>query len=322
MSFITNKIRRALLQIDFFPRVLGEFGTYRDKVDVRGPRYRRPILFSQEGSNRIEELIVGDKPFMVTRLGAVELSCIRFYLENRRVKNRPYPRTIRFSMFNNAGFFPADNTSLDVFSDMFLDHIKSADVMGIWFNYYEDVLCNTYCGNADLVDLSCLEPFRYSNPWSSKLFGKKVLVVHPFIDTIQKQYRENRHLLFAAPDVLPVFELKTVRAVQSIASSKVDFNSWFDAYRYMCDEIGRVDFEICLIGAGAYGLPLASFVKSLGKKAIHMGGVTQILFGIKGKRWEEEYANSTAKLFNEHWIRPLESETPKNKDSVEKGCYW
>jgi hypothetical protein len=84
-----------------------------------------------------------------------------------------------------------------------------------------------------------------------------------------------------------------------------------------------IDFDICLIGAGAYGLPLAYFAKTIGKQAIHLGGVTQILFGIKGRRWEkDDYADSTAKMFNEHWIRPMESETPALKDRVENGCYW
>ena len=123
-------------------------------------------------------------------------------------------------------------------------------------------------------------------------------------------------------DVLPDFELKTIKAVQSIAGSKVEFATWFDAYRHMCDKIAREDFDICLIGAGAYGLPLASFAKSMGKQAIHLGGVTQILFGIKGRRWEREYEDSTAKLFNEHWVRPLASETPAHKDRVDRGCYW
>lgn len=48
----------------------------------------------------------------------------------------------------------------------------------------------------------------------------------------------------------------------------------------------------------------------MGKKAIHMGGATQMLFGIKGKRWEDEYGE----FMNEHWIRPSKEETPINAD--------
>jgi hypothetical protein len=296
--------------------------TFQDKIRLLGPRYQRLILLGQEGQNRIGELIARNKPLMIARLGSVELSCLRFYLGERAGKKNTYKNKIRHTLSNNAGFFPVDDNSIDAFSELYLDSLRQVDVMAIWLNQYEDVICNTYCRDAELLHLDCLAPYHFADPWSVKLEGLNVLVIHPFAESIRRQYAENRRLLFADPDVLPEFELKTLKAVQSIAGSKVEFATWFDAYRYMCDEMESIDFDICLIGAGAYGLPLASFAKSLGKQAVHMGGVTQILFGIKGRRWEELYADTTALLFNEHWIRPVESEMPVNKDMVENGCYW
>jgi hypothetical protein len=259
---------------------------------------------------------------MVSRLGATELLCLRYYLENRGKKKKDYSEKLGYSMSNLSGFFPADNENFDAFSELYLKELKQIDVMGVWFNHYEDVICNTYSKDAELVELGCLEPFHFTKPWSAGLAGRKVLVVHPFAETIQKQYDGKRRHLFTDPDVLPDFELKTVKAVQSIAGTQVSFATWFDAFHHMCDQIAKIDFDICIIGAGAYGLPLASFAKKLGKQAIHMGGGTQLLFGIKGKRWEKDIADSTAKLFNEHWARPTVSETPVNKDRVEEGCYW
>jgi glycerol-3-phosphate dehydrogenase len=90
----------------------------------------------------------------------------------------------------------------------------------------------------------------------------------------------------------------------------------------MCDQIANVDFQVSIIGAGAYGLPLASFVKRLGKQAIHLGGATQLLFGIRGRRWETDYASEMREIFNENWIRPSETETPEKHEKVDKGCYW
>ncbi|MBD0726565.1 hypothetical protein B6A10_15435 [Flavobacterium sp. L1I52] len=49
--------------------------------------------------------------------------------------------------------------------------------------------------------------------------------------------------------------------------------------------------------------------KIIGKKSVHLGGATQILFGIIGKRWELEYDMSD--FFNVHWIRPNSNEKPK-----------
>jgi hypothetical protein len=326
VNFLYDCIKRELLRINRLLDTLQNLHlitiTKEDLIKFRGAGYHREIRFGQEGHDRVEELISRNEPLLVTRLGSVELSCLRFYLEKRSGKNKGYSGKIKSTMSNPAGFFPVDDASLDAFAELYLEHLPQVDAMGVWFNPYEDVICNTRCGNAELVDLDCLEPFRFTNPWSGRLAGRKVLVVHPFAESIKNQYTGKRHLLFPSPDVLPDFELQTLKSVQSIAGSPVEFATWFDAYHHMCDEIAKVDFDICIIGAGAYGLPLASFAKRLGKQAIHLGGVTQILFGIKGRRWEREYADSTARLFNEHWIRPLPTETPANKDKIEKSCYW
>ena len=88
----------------------------------------------------------------------------------------------------------------------------------------------------------------------------------------------------------------------------------------MCNQIKKTEFDIAIIGCGAYGFPLAAFVKKLGKKAIHLGGATQILFGIKGKRWDN--FETISKLYNQHWVYPDKSEYPDNYKMVGEGCYW
>jgi hypothetical protein len=324
MIYLPDFVKDKLISLNRFIWILERYGiiTYQDLIKWRGPLFRKIILFGQKGQDRIGETILRNEPLMVSRLGTTELLCLRYYLEKRVKKGRTYSLRVRSHISELSGFFPVDDASIDAFSQLYLDQLKQADVMGVIFNKFEDVVCNNYCPNAELVELDCLAPFLYQNPWSGKLSGKKVLVIHPFIESINRQYAEKRRMLFASPDVLPDFELKTIKAVQSIANSKVGFATWFDAYRHMCDEMACVDFDICLIGAGAYGLPLASFAKSMGKQAIHMGGITQVLFGIRGRRWETQPDDSIAKLFNEHWVRPLRSETPEDKDKVENGCYW
>ena len=324
MTLARDFLVRGILHLNRFIGTMERRGiiTYQDKIRFRGPLYRKPIRFEQQGQDRIRELIARGKPLMVARLGATELRCLRYYLENRVNKHIPYSNRVKHSISNLSGFFPVDDDSLDAFCQLFLGHVRQVDIMAVWLNQYEDIICNTFCPDAELIDLTCIEPFWFSNPWSETLAGKKVLVIHPFAESINKQYTEKRHLLFPSPNILPEFELFTIKAVQSLAGERTQFSTWFDAFHYMCDQIAKIDFDICLIGAGAYGLPLASFAKQLGKQAIHMGGVTQILFGIKGKRWEELYTDTIALLFNEHWIRPMESETLRNKDVVEKGCYW
>ena len=51
-----------------------------------------------------------------------------------------------------------------------------------------------------------------------------------------------------------------------------------------------------------------------------MGGSTQLMFGIKGKRWEN--TDGVRIFFNKEWVRPSEKETIRQALNVEDGCYW
>ena len=89
----------------------------------------------------------------------------------------------------------------------------------------------------------------------------------------------------------------------------------------MQKDISKLDFDVAILGCGAYGVPLASYIKNtLSKSAIYVGGGLQILFGIKGKRWDNHEIIQT--MYNEHWARPSVQETPTDSSSVENGCYW
>ena len=48
------------------------------------------------------------------------------------------------------------------------------------------------------------------------------------------------------------------------------------------------------------------------------GGALQLLFGIRGKRWDDHPIIS--KLYNDAWVRP--EETLAHKEKVEGGSYW
>ena len=88
----------------------------------------------------------------------------------------------------------------------------------------------------------------------------------------------------------------------------------------MCDEIGEKQFDIAIVGAGAYAMPICAYIKSIGKIAIQMSGATQLLFGIKGRRWDNHPIISG--FYNEYWVRPNEEETPPQVKKVEGGSYW
>lgn len=282
--------------------------------------FGKKILSEQDGNELISRLLQGEEPLMIGKIGSVELECINNYLGLKERRALRWGKEVRRTLCDNAGFFPNKRKKIERFAEEFIGHLQNLDVLGVWFNYNEDEISRRFCKDSNLVALRSLEPYYHSNPWSSSLEGKKVLVIHPFEETIRAQYFNKKGHIFNDSQLLPTFELLTMKAVQSNAKCRTQYRDWFDALNYMSDKISGMDFDVALIGAGAYGLPLASFVKSLGKKAVHMGGATQILFGIKGKRWDNHEVIST--LYNEYWVRPGENERPHEYQVVEDGCYW
>ena len=147
------------------------------------------------------------------------------------------------------------------------------------------------------------------------------MVIHPFTETIKSQYLEHRTEIFKGTNFLPKFELKTIKAVQTLAGTRDDrFENWFQALDYMTDAISHVDFDIAIIGCGAYGYPLAARIKQMGKKVVHMGGSSQLLFGIIGDRWINH--PRIKPWINDSWVRPSKNEQPAGFKNVEGGCYW
>jgi hypothetical protein len=290
----------------------------------------RPVLDKDEINKEISEYIESGVPFLVSRLGTSELgSMIRFkslqemskleFLRERLYKTYPLYSVKSFeALYFNAGFFPVNLDTLQKYYTLMLSAFREIDILGSWVageNLFSD-----YFTNPKICLLYDLESYHCRNPWSKSLEGKNVLVVHPFADSIKKQYEEHRDQLFEDKSVLPQFRLMTVKAVQSIAGNATNFDSWFTALDYMLNEIRKLSFDVAIIGCGAYGLPLSASIKRMGKQAIHLGGATQILFGIRGTRWDG--MESYRRLYNEHWIRPNELEVPKNANKIEGGCYW
>lgn len=299
---------------------------------ITTPAYKAETDFEgQAASDEIYKLLSKDEPCMISRFGSVELDAvcrvISYSAEGNvfsKLKKYLHDEIFDFlpaagdwnELHTNAGFFPITKENVKKFAELYLSCVPKIDILGSWLQT-EKYISTYFSPSCKRVRLRDLEPYYAENPWSRILGGgnRNVLVIHPFAETIKSQYEKKEHL-FDNKNVLPEFSLKTIKAVQSIAGTKTEFVDWFEALESMKRQIAETDFDVAIIGCGAYGMPLAAYCKQLGKKAVHLGGATQLLFGIKGKRWDN-YS-----LYNEYWVRPLESETPLNAKKIESGCYW
>lgn len=282
--------------------------------------YGRTIYGISETNQKIRDLILAQQPFMVGRLGNTELYTMVAY--QKECKNIFFKKRINKRLVKHAGFFPDETAEVKKFVKLMEKACEEVDLLGTWTHYMEDYIVNKYCKKDCWYGrLAGLEPwYSEDEPWSELLKGKRVVFVHPFEDTIKKQW-EVRDKLFLSNKMLPEFDLRIVKAVQTIAGNPDKrFSSWFGALDYMYHEVMKEDFDIAIIGCGAYGFPLAAQIKKAGKSAIHLGGATQLFMGIKGNRWDNK--PKISRYYNEYWTKPLPEDTPENSNQVEKGCYW
>lgn len=279
----------------------------------------KEFIPAEDGNRFLFQRIKNNQVFMAARYGANELAIMRQAEEINLGLRKHLSEPMQCQFVNGTGFFPNTEDKIIKFAQVMREASKEADLIGIWYNPMENYFVSKCMENVKTTPLIALEPWYATEPWSKALKDKRVLIVHPFADTIKAQYKV-REMLFPH-GLLPEFDLHTIKAVQTIAGNRDErFTDWFEALDYMYQEAIKIDFDIAILGCGAYGFPLASKIKKSGKQAIHLGGATQLLFGIKGKRWDD--MPEIKKLYNEHWVRPSQKENVANNTSVEQGCYW
>ena len=302
--------------------------------------YDRGVTDPDMASEMIYRLLASGKPCMVARYGSTEMSAVINYLAViaekhsiwRYIQSKQFDwwwnKSIMDQMTRWSGFFPSTAENMTRFGEMMVEDSHEVDILGSWLAT-EQTMKDLFALDFEKVMLRTLEPYWAKDPWTRALEGKRVVVVHPFAPLIEQQYHDRRERLFSDKRVLPEFDLRTVQAVQSIGGGST-YHDWFEALEAMKAEMDAADYDIALIGCGAYGFPLAAHAKRTGHQAVHLGGALQLLFGIRGKRWDQPgfgYTPNTpwkgyASLFNEYWVYPSAELRPKNADKVEGGCYW
>lgn len=314
-------------------------GTRKIVVQLRKPKLQKCKLSyiddAEFVANLIYQLLIDDRPCMIARFGSNELDTLTNYLGKLKYEKKYFSCILgetpkwwwtqhQFDRLKNfAGFINPSNETFCRFSELMIQDMKQVDILGSWRQ--EELLFAEELNHVTKVKLSCLEPFWSEKPWTLALKGKKVLVIHPFAETVEKQYKK-RTTLFANKDILPDFqELHVIKAIQSIGGH-CEYTDWFEALKSMEEKMDKIDYDFALIGCGAYGFPLAAHAKRTGHKAIHLGGALQLLFGIAGKRWFDPKSvrlySKYKHLLNDSWVYPDADEKPQGADNVEGGCYW
>jgi hypothetical protein len=280
-------------------------------------------------------------PFFIGRNGTIETETVYFYLTMRRGSSfqKPYHARILEQIQRNAGIFPSLNESIDTWAEEYLHHLGSLTGLAAgWYKplwHIETSILDRHAPRAFRTPLRSLEPY-YSEPalqWPRLLAGKRVAVVSSFTESMKKQLTSPRaadiwrgagHAGLLTPAV-PI-EWSFVRTgyapitALGHAGWPAGISSWHDAAAYVVDQVVRSGAEVAIIGCGGLGMIIGGRLKALGISAFVLGGAIQILFGIKGMRWEDH--DVISKFWNSAWVWPAEEEMPGGASLIEGGCYW
>jgi len=265
-----------------------------------------------EGSEKIYNFIKENKKGIIGRHGSTELQMILY-------------GNALHALEHNSGIFPITNSSVKEWIQTYKEATMESDIFAAgWYKpLAEEEIKYLYKLNKNLekIPLRSLEPYYTNNPWSRILEGKRVTVVSSFADTMKKQIDKP---IWDDPRILPKAMWNFVRTYYcpAIAKGKCEWsvNSWKEAVDHLECEVLKTDPEIVLIGCGALAMPLGLRLKKNNIIAIILGGAIQILFGIKGLRWESHPVIS--RFFNDSWVFPSDDEIPGGAEIIEGGCYF
>jgi len=290
------------------------------RVLLERMKYRgQTILEPRAGNDLLAKSL--HQPGAAGKIGDSELRGLRNYL--RRTGGSGPCESWSHSavmLHRNAGVYPSDPAIFTRFCTEYFEALTQLTILAVWFRPGEASVQKRYGRAATLVSLTSLEPYYHERPWSAELAGKRVVVISPFARTIERQYPQRKRIWAAKPDVLPEFSLRTIRCPLSAALSNPEYPDWFAALDGMRGQMEAEKFDIAIIGAGAWSVPLAVHARKLGGWGIHLGGPTQILFGIRGGRWDTN--PGIIPYFNDAWTRPMTDEKPTTFRKIENGCYW
>lgn len=283
----------------------GNFGVDLEKYAGVG------MISDSDANEFVYKGLLGDSPFAIGKTGFSEigfLACAQNEIYfNSRIHYYWTP-----SYITNINSLKADN-GLQRFYRVQMDSMNELDGIG---TYDEMYMCDAILemlpeiANIKIFCMDILDANRGFMPqWTRALAGKKVLVVSPFYKEIEQQYKK-RDLIW--PDGrLPEFDLECVPSVWIR-----DNGGFFGSYKVLSDRIMPKDFDVALLSCGSLGIPLSADIKRSGRKAVHMGSMIHVLFGLKGKRWDDRG------IYNEHWIRPGEDTKPAYADKLDGATYW
>tara|TARA_R110000824_G_scaffold340734_1_gene527221 strand:- start:155 stop:1012 length:858 start_codon:yes stop_codon:yes gene_type:complete len=275
-----------------------------------------------ESNEFIINLIKSNKSFFISRVGIGSETYSTYHYEKHGEIGR-YE-----TLDNNAGIYYRNKEDIIKYNKYYSNALKNSDGLATWNdNVIEEqkYFINKY--ELPMLHYKVIEPFYQLEeniiPWTHYLNKKKILIISPFISSFKSQLKDNFKMYKNQHIFLDNQEFIFYKCLNTSAGNRIEgHTNWLYTYLEMIKEIKKLDFDIALVSAGGYGLPICNYIKEhMKKSSIYVGGGLQLLFGVIGNRWINDPAWIQRILESpSKFIKPIEKQ--KNSERIENSCYY
>jgi hypothetical protein len=250
--------------------------------------------------------------------------------ETDALRVRAFERALVTKVSRTAGIFPLDPEFYRRFGELYAEQVRRLDCIGVDVTRLRATLEVLFFHGieGEVIDYLDQEPDR-STPndqarcWLPHLRGRRVLLVSSFAELLRRRATRATFEAVWAKTGKPWFHPADVGAVEFpygfAPATQARFPTALDLLDDITARIAEREFDVAIIGAGGLGIPIASFVKGLGRVGISLGGAIQPLFGVSGRRWNER-EDWRRDYFNDAWIDMPPEYRPDPAETFEN--YW
>jgi hypothetical protein len=285
----------------------------------------------------LADALADGRGFAAGKLGFSE-QCVLGYaplLEREQEPRRiaAYEATLRFHCERQTGIFPTDRSFLKRFAAVYAEHVRDLDLVGLFGGPQESLLRAWHRLPGRGIPYRLMEPDismpdRPERCYLPLLAGKRLLIVAPFARLLAARCERATFEATWAKTGKRWFAPASVAAVEfpygyvTETETHRRFGDVLRLHEQVCADIARHEFDVALIAAGALGIPLATSVKRLGRIGLSLGGHLQVIFGVRGRRWNDDpfYRDH---VMNEAWIDVPAGYRPRGFTNLtDGGAYW
>lgn len=274
----------------------------------------------------IRTALESKKPLAIGKIGGTEGKALSYYANHfTRILRKKKIQRMSQKLYLHSGVYPPDLATYKRFYAYWREKVlPCCDYLADWRPKESDRRLAKQCNfNPIWIKQDLLSP---QNGWLSTLNNYSIAVISPFVNSIQSQIPKLR-------DIWPQYSIDASSIIFHVIKAPhyahlvpPTHTDWFQALDALSHQLKELEYDLLLVGAGAWGLPLAVEAKRQGKIGIHLGGQLQITFGITGARWGAS-VNERPEYMNQHWITPLESDKPQTlasakQDFLNDCAYW